>query len=111
MNRVHELRAAIEPVLPASHRGPARVALDLWRAGGSFRGFTEFALIGAVVLAFLLSGAGKINFGGGQNSASGAGKISAPSAEKPQPVEFMTPLVPRISDVAFGISYFDDVPE
>jgi hypothetical protein len=111
MNRVHELRAAIQPVLPASHRGPGRVAFDLWRAGGSFRGFTEFALIGAVVLAFLLSGAGKLNFGTRQNTASGAGQISAPAPEKPKYAEFAVPLAPRISDVAFGPSYFDDVPQ
>src|SRR5437899_2211248 len=47
------MKGALQPVLGASHRGPARVALDLWRAGGSFRGFTAFALIGAIVLAFL----------------------------------------------------------
>jgi hypothetical protein len=63
------------------------------------------------MLAFLPSGAGKIDFGARQTSASGSTTISAPAPEKPKPMEFTTPLVPRISDVAFGISYFDDVPE
>ena len=112
MNRVEALRRTVQPVLPASHRGPGRVALDLWRAGGSFRGFTEFALIGAVVLAFLMPSAGKIGFGSArQTPTSGSTAISAPAPEKPRPTEFTTPLVPRISDVAFGLSYFDDVPE
>src|SRR5258707_7523801 len=34
-------------------RGPWIVAIDLYRSGGSFRGFMEFAVIGAFVLAFL----------------------------------------------------------
>jgi TPR repeat protein len=103
------MKGALQPVLGTSHRGPARVALDLWWAGGSFRGFTEFALIGAVVLAFLPGGA-HLNFGGArQSSASGAAAAKTP--ETPRTIEFATPLAPRISDVAFGPSYFDDVPE
>jgi hypothetical protein len=42
-------RGMIEP----PRRAPWIVALDLYRGGGSFRGFLEFALIGAVVLWFV----------------------------------------------------------
>jgi len=108
MNRVEALRRTVQPVLPPSHRGPGRVAFDLWRAGGSFRGFTEFALIGAVVLAFLLAGGSSLRPGGTRQVASAG--ITHALPEKPK-AEFKTPLVPRISDVAFGISYFDDVAE
>src|ERR1043165_8751398 len=111
MNRVEALRRTVQPpVLPASHRSAGRLALDLWRAGGSFRWFTEFAVIGAVVLAFLSQGGSPMKFGR-SGSASSATAIQAPAPEKPQAVEFATPLVPRISDVAFGLSYFDDVAE
>src|SRR5256885_16699684 len=110
MSRVNELRAAIQPVLPARQRSPGRVALDLWRAGGSFRGFTEFALIGAIVLAFLLTGGGKINFGSaGRTSTPGANAITALVAQKAQPARFRTPREPRISDVWFGPSALDQV--
>jgi TPR repeat protein len=110
MNRVEALRRTVQPVLPPSHRGPGRVALDLWRAGGSFRGFTEFALIGGVVLAFLLTGGGSMKLGGGRQIASpGTGISQAPPA-KPA-TDFKTPLAPRISDVGFDVSYFDDVAE
>jgi TPR repeat protein len=101
------MKGALQPVLGVSHRGPARVALDLWRAGGSFRGFTEFALIGAVVLAFL-PGGGHFNFGAGRQAAPPA---ADKTADMPRPAQFATPLAPRISDIAFGPSYFDDVAE
>ena len=111
MNRVESLRRTVQPVIPRSHRGPGRVALDLWRAGGSFRGFTEFALIGTVVLTFLMQGGNPLKLGGGQQiAAPGSGSLQTAALEK-KPPEFATPLVPRISDVAFTASYFDDVPE
>ena len=47
--RTRQSFGMIEP----PRRGPWKVALDLYRAGGSFRGFAEFAVIGAIVLAFL----------------------------------------------------------
>jgi TPR repeat protein len=110
MNRVEALRRTVQPVLPASHRGPGRVALDLWRVGGSFRGFTEFALIGAVVLAFLLTGSGAMKSGGARQIASPGTGNTQVLPGKPK-ADFKTPLAPRITDVGFGASYFDDVPE
>src|SRR4051812_48631227 len=110
MSRVEALRRTVQPVLPPSHRGPWRVALDLWRAGGSFRGFTEFALIGAVVLAFLLQGGSAMKIGGARQIASPGTGITQVSPGK-SGAEFKTPLAPRISDVAFSVSYFDDVAE
>ena len=95
----------IRPVLAPNQRGPGRIALDLWRAGGSFRGFTEFALIGAVVLAFM-PGAAPFQFGGTRQSAPAAASAPAMPARSDT-----VPLAPRISDVAFGPSYFDDVPQ
>lgn len=44
---------AAKPILPGTRQGPVRLALTLWHGGGSFRNFLEFALIGAIVLAFL----------------------------------------------------------
>src|SRR5258705_3681645 len=103
------------PLLSPAYRGPGRVALDLWRARGSFRGFVEFAVIGAIVLWFLMNrglpGLGDIvrvavpAFG---TSTASQAPIAA-SADLPtfQGNGAALPLAPRPSDVAFGESYFD----
>ncbi len=106
-----ERRAIIEP----PRRSPWVVALDLYKAGGSFWGFFEFAVIGAIVLAFLPGG----GMGGfatswmrGDQKSSGATTV-APSAPNP-PATFAKPhipLAPRIADVKIEPSYFDNVAE
>jgi len=112
-------------MIPAPRRGPARVALDLWRAGGSFRGFIEFSLIGAVVLAFL-PGPGSTAlsvimqlFSSGQHAATptalpDAGTMAAPGATAELPPSFNDrnkTLAPRIGDLKITPDYFERVQE
>jgi TPR repeat protein len=104
-------RAIIEP----PRRPPWLVAFDLYRAGGSFRGFLEFALTGAIVLAFL-PGGGMASF-----ATSWMGGRTAPAATAPAPVppgspgagiaKPHIPLAPRIGDLKIDPSYFDHVEE
>jgi hypothetical protein len=100
----NEKRGIIEP----PRRTPWVVALDLYKAGGSFRGFFEFALIGAIVLAFL-PGGGMGNLATswmrGQHKADTI--TTAPTnprvpagVAKPH-----LPLAPRISDVKIEPAY------
>ena len=44
---------ASAPVYRPPRKGPGRLLVELLAPGTSFRGFFEFALIGAIVLAFL----------------------------------------------------------
>jgi TPR repeat protein len=104
-------RGIIEP----PRRSPWVVALDLYRAGGSFRGFLEFAVIGAIVLAFL-PGGGMMSF-----ATSWMRGQTAPAATSPAPVQPGSPgagiakphipLAPRISDLKIDPSYFDNAVE
>ena len=103
----------VQPV----RRAPWLVAIDLYGAGGSFRGFVEFALIGAIVLWFLPGGSG-INSGSLMSafaptpSAAPSGTVSAPADPNlPQISKPILPLVPRIRDLKIEPSYFDNVAE
>jgi TPR repeat protein len=97
-----------KPVVPTMRKSSWLLALDLWRGDGSFRGFVEFALIGAIVLAFLpgdnLSGFA-VKSGASEKAALShapeLSKFSGPSV----------PLAPRLSDVALDAAYFKDVDE
>lgn len=90
------------------------VAYDLWRSGGSFRGFAEFAVIGAIVLAYVqgpaMSGWGDI----AQSllSKSPSHPVAAPATpDAPNFDRSKLPLAPRLRDVAFDGSYFASVQE
>jgi TPR repeat protein len=113
-------------IIRSPRRGAGRLALDLWRAGRSFRGFVEFAVIGSVVLAFLpghsdlgASGAFRSliqNHFGGSSSApinhSTKDKIAKPGTAPELPVQDRnTPLVPRLSDLRIAPDYFDGIEE
>lgn len=113
-------------IIRPPRRGAGRVALDLWRAGGSFRGFVEFAVIGSVILAFL---PGHSDFGalgafrsliknqfGGSSSApinpSTKDKLAKPGPAPELPVQNRnTPIVPRLSDLRIASDYFDGIEE
>jgi TPR repeat protein len=113
-------------IIRPPRRGAGRVALDLWRAGGSFRGFVEFAVIGSVILAFLpshsdfgASGALRSliqNQFGGSSSApinpSPKDKLAKPGTAPELPVQDRSiPLVPRLSDLRIAPEYFDGIEE
>lgn len=102
-----EQRGIIEP----PRRAPWVVAFDLYKAGGSFRGFLEFALIGAVVLAFL-PGGGFANFATSwvRSLKSSDASTTAPAAPAPLAKPHI-PLAPRIADLKIEPSYFDKVEE
>lgn len=101
---------AKKPVLPTGIKRPSRLVLDLWRARGSFRHFLEFAVIGAIVLAFLH---------GWKPDISALWGARAPAQQEPQAAEPIAlpknlanlsksglPAVPRLSDVMFDDRYF-----
>jgi TPR repeat protein len=100
---MRERRGIIEP----PRRSPWVVALDLYKAGGSFRGFVEFALIGAIVLAFLP--------GGGIGSFATSWMRGQQKSTEPEPVIAIAKpqlsLVPSIADVKIEPAYFDNVAE
>jgi TPR repeat protein len=58
------MTASANPILAPRYRSPLQVALDLWRARGSFRGFAEFAIVGAIVLWFLSAPGRSVQTGG-----------------------------------------------
>lgn len=103
-------------------RGPGSVALGLWRAGGTFRGFTEFAIVGGMVLAFLHGGGAANMMRSLRPAAHSAGpphaanSIAQPgsSAAKDEmlalpPVQ--KPVAPRMSDLTLLPSYFKETAE
>jgi TPR repeat protein len=109
-------------IIRPPRRGPGGVALGLWRAGGTFRGFTEFAIVGGLVLAFLHGGgAGNLMRGmrptahdaGPSRSANSIAQpksstseddlLAAPPAQKP--------VAPRMGDLNLLPSYFKAVDE
>jgi TPR repeat protein len=104
-------------IVQSPRRAPWLVAIDLYRAGGSFRGFIEFALIGALVLWSLPGGSG-FNFGS-LTSLFRPTLSSAPQESTPVPADPnlpqiskpTMPLVPRIRDLRIEPSYFDNVAE
>src|SRR4051812_25542801 len=101
-------------MLPPPQRSPWTVARDLYRARGTFRGFVEFAVIGAVVLSFLPGGLDWLNSGWLRSLMPGqaAQPLQAPpNNELPKPSRANTPLVPRISDLKIEPSYFDQASE
>lgn len=128
------------PILGTAHRGPWRVAFDLWRASGSFRGFVEFAVIGAVVISFLgapISGIGDLTRSTGaalglwsptsdrsretpvskgihRNSRAAGSQLTptpAPDLSPPGFNKSAPPFPPRLSDLALHDNYFATVPE
>jgi TPR repeat protein len=98
-------------------RAPWTVALDLYRGGGSFRGFLEFALIGAVVLWFVNGGAGTgfrdlMGIFKSAPSGTSTGPVPGrPSADLAKMAKPEIPIAPRISDLKIEPSYFDAIEE
>lgn len=103
------------PVLGTAYRSPWRVAWDLWRARGSFRGFVEFAIIGGIVIWFLeargvpklpdiLKDAGK-SFGVQTQVA------SKQNADLPLFKKTQAPLAPKLSEIELDQRHFETAPE
>jgi TPR repeat protein len=118
--------AGRRPVLPPERKQAWRVFIDLLHAGGSFRGFFEFALIGAIVLAFLhgldlnvfsawralLPGGGPAAVQSGDQAGAlgmGAGAIADNAGQDAR--EPHLPPIPRLSEVVFDPSYFATAEE
>jgi TPR repeat protein len=109
-------------IIRPPRRGPGSVALGLWRAGGTFRGFTEFAFVGGLVLAFL-HGGGAANMmrnmrptAQDASSPHVASSISKPGSSRDvdgilatPPVQ--KPVAPRMSDLTLLPSYFNGTDE
>jgi len=90
--------------------------LDLWRANGSFRGFAEFAIIGAIVLLFIGGGShiSLPDFGGGLRSLVGGHGSFKPAQSANEIPNFNSkprPLGPSPADATFDESYFAGAPE
>lgn len=96
-----------KPVLPEARQSALRLALSLWHAGGTFRSFLEFALIGAIVLAFLhglsvdLSGLW----------ARVASSVHDPIMQPLTPTGPKLPITPHMDEVMFDENYFASAPE
>jgi TPR repeat protein len=97
---------AAKPILPPARLGGWRLALSLWHSGGSFRNFVEFALIGAIVLAFLhglsidVSGLWR----GVKQALDERAAQSLMSSGNSQ--EAKLPITPHMDQVMFDESYF-----
>ena len=100
-------------ILQADKKGAFRLLIDLYSADNTFRSFSEFAVIGAVVLFFIH----------GFESAAVIGKV-ARSAVSPARVEQAIPdqndivkyarrgnLAPRLNELGLDESYFANDPE
>lgn len=109
-------------VFQIPRRGPGRVALDLWRAGGTFRGFIEFAMVGALVLAFLHGGVATNMMRSLKPPAltspaqPRANAIEPPGKSDAKAELFATPadrpaVAPRLADINLLPAYFSDVPQ
>jgi TPR repeat protein len=94
--------ASLKPILGDKRRNAWQIAVELYRGQSAFRGFAEFALIGAVVLGFLHG----VDFKTFRKSG------VAPSLD---PATQSSPLktwrLPKVSDVMFDEKYFLDRPE
>ncbi|VIO77073.1 Secretory immunoglobulin A-binding protein EsiB [Bradyrhizobium ivorense] len=92
-----------QSIFPAVKKSAWQRLLQLWHGNGSFRGFLEFAAIGAVVVAFLHGS----NFGVLKWVGSAVGsKIASAVTSKG-----WTARPPMLSDVMFDGSYFAARPE
>jgi TPR repeat protein len=103
------------PILGTSYRSPWRVAWDLWRARGSFRGFVEFAVIGGIVIWFLEArGAPELpavlkdvgEAAGIQIRTEPKQNATLPLGKKAQ-----APLAPKLSDIELDQRHFETAPE
>jgi hypothetical protein len=107
MNSAGALGAA-KPVMPAVRKNPWRVLLELLHARGSFRGFIEFALIGAIVLAFLHGL--RLDLSGLWNTLTPPAREFATAPPPPQEKSGL-PVTPHMDEVIFDDSYFAAAPE
>src|SRR4051794_36208801 len=106
-------RGLIEP----PRRSPLAVAVHLYREGGSFRGFFEFALIGAVVLWFLASGSSSSSLASltslfkSSSTSSASPPITGPTGNAGTVPKPDLPIAPRLADLKIEPNYFDGVDE
>jgi len=107
--------ASPKPILGDKRRNAWQIAVELYQGQSAFRGFAEFALIGAVVLGFL-HGIDLKDFrmpGAGSSSQA----VAPPSsARSPQAVPLLSSDVtrwrlPTVRDVMFDGTYFFERPE
>lgn len=100
---------AAKPIMPFVAKSPWRLALELLHQQGSFRGFVEFALIGAIVLAFLhglrLDLSGLWNAIPPQLAQLAA--RGTPTAQQHAGL----PVTPHMDELVFDESYFVAAPE
>src|SRR5271170_6866607 len=103
------IRGAIagKPVLPEMRQSAFHLACTLWHARGTFRNFFEFAVIGAIVLAFL---------DGSHIDLSGLWTRIAPlvhdhAMQAPTAAGPKLPITPHMDEVMFDESYFASANE
>jgi len=96
-----------KPVLPSVRQSGWRLALTLWHAGGSFRNFAEFALIGAIVLAFLHG----LSIDLSVLWRSLAQSTQDVAVQSPAPEKSKLPITPHMDEVMFDESYFASADE
>src|ERR1700731_636803 len=95
---------AAEPIMPFVPKSPWRLALGLLHQQGSFRGFVEFALIGAIVLAFLHGL--RLDLSGLWNQITP--QVRELTAAPPPAAQQQSglPVTPHMDEVVFDESYF-----
>jgi TPR repeat protein len=115
-----------DPVFRAERKGAGRVLLDLLAPGTTFRGFFEFTVIGAIVLAFLhgydpdISGAlrgwlpagtpAAVQSGAGAGIA-GTNRVAAVFRAQDELNQPRMPMTPHLAQVELRASYFSDQAE
>jgi TPR repeat protein len=106
--------ASVKPVLPGKRRTAWQSAVGLYQGQSAFRGFAEFALIGAVVLYFLHGVDFKAfhipSFGSSQAVAPPSSAGSSP-AVAPASNAVRSSRLPTVRDVMFDGTYFAERPE
>jgi TPR repeat protein len=98
---------APRPILLAASQSPWRLLLTLWLEGGRFRNFAAFAVIGAIVLAFLHGLVGVPSIW--DIFAQPGSQISG--GQPPGPSGNPLPITPHIDELLFDEAYFASVQE
>jgi TPR repeat protein len=93
---------SLGPILARRQKGPWQTFLHLSRDDQGFRGFLEFALMGAVVLCFLHG----VDFRGFRPPATAPSPVRAPQSNA-----LKGSRLPVIRDVMFDAGYFAGHPE
>jgi TPR repeat protein len=112
------------PILGTAPRGPWRLARDLYWAGGSFRGFLEFAVIGVVMMIYMATNpfsfaslatgllqSGPAAIGASPQSDPAAPQSGLPPSAGTSQFNGQRALAPRLSDIGFQADYFANESE